>query len=414
MSRRRATGFTLLELLVAMAMFAVLGTAVVALLAQGLNIFSEGTSETSMQDRLQAVLPGIREDVASMQPPESSGVPPPMGSAVGAGGGSAAGSAAPAPEPPANRLRSGRVKLTDLPPEVPPAYYVGFTRTNARESEDPQLREAGSTAGSAGVEMRAYEPATVDSGVVGDMLVPGGLLEVVWIAVPEDPERPGILTLYRLFRAPAGGPKSILDPKAFDALSKVRALGRPAQQGVLDFRVTFRNVFATTWDTGGMRAGRVPDGEPYVGDTWDSTRALDEKCPLYRSRDSLADVRDDVFPSMARIELTLATPGAYGFTRGDTSLLESVAGADGTHVTLAEPRLLLRPGPSERWFKVDAEWMETTYEQVNLEEHRVAARRGQRGTVARDHAADAPVYVGTSVATDVSIVVFKDKYVRRR
>jgi prepilin-type N-terminal cleavage/methylation domain-containing protein len=408
MSRR---GFTLLELLVAMAMFAVLGTAIVALLAQGLNVFSEGTSATSMQDRLQAVLPILRDDLSAMQPPESAGVPPPI--VVVDSSGRRPDVGAPA-EPPANRLRSGWVKLVDASQDTPPAYYVALTRTNGRESEDPQLREAGTTARASETDMKAYEPATVDSGVVGNMLAPGGLLEVVWIAIPDDPEAKGVLTLYRLFRAPPGGPKSIVEPKAFDSIAKVHALGRAIQEGVLDFRVTFRNVFATTWDDGRVRTGRIADGDPYVGAVWDSTRALDDQCPLFRSKDSVGDVRDDVFPSMARLELTLVPPGPFGFGRGETTLLEPVVSPEETRVRLDSFTRLVGPGASERWFKVGTEWMGTSYDQIDLAERRAVVRRGQRGTPAREHSENEPVYVGTAVSTDVTIPVFKDKYVRRR
>jgi hypothetical protein len=402
--------------MVAMAMFAMLGTAVVSLLAQGLNLFSEGTASTSMQDRLQAVLPAIRADVSAIQPVEASGVPPPVAPPDETGAPAPAGPAAPtvAAEPPACRLRSGWVKLTDLPSEVAPVYYAAFVRTHARESEDPQLRDAGSASAATAGEMRAYEPATVDGGAVGGpLLAPGGLLEVVWVAVPEDPDLPGILTLYRLFRAPAGGPKSIVDPRAFDSLGKIRVLGRVVQRGVLDFRITWRNVFAQSWADGAVRAGRVQDGEPYVGEVWDSTRALDDKCPLYRSKDSVGDVRDDVSPCRARIEMTLVTPGPFGFGRGDTITAETVAGSDEKNVVLDDVRPLLRAGPADRWLKVGGEWMSTSIDAVNPETRRAVVRRGQRGTTAREHASGTPVYVGVEVGTDVPLV-YKDKYVRRR
>jgi prepilin-type N-terminal cleavage/methylation domain-containing protein len=405
-------GFTVLELLVAMAMFAVLGTAVVALLSQGLGIFSEGTADTSMQDRLQAIVPTLRADLASIQPVETMGVPPPI--APPAGGWTKplppGTPAPPQPEVPVQRVHAGTVKLTDLPTDAQTVAYWAFVRTNARESEDPQLRQAGSTTGK-NVELRRWEPAAVDSGVVGDMMAPGGLVEVLWIAVPEDVDRPGILTLYRGFRAPAGGPKTLLDPKNFDSLAKVKQVARVMQTGVLDFRITFRNVFASSWEDG-LGTGRVQDGMAYVGTLWDSTRGLDEKFPLFHDKQSATDVRDDVFPAMARIDLTLANPGPYGFTRGDTRLAAPLT-ADGKTVELEDVNLLLRPGVADRAFKVDAEWMGTRYEKVDLAERRVVVTRGERGTVAREHLPDAPVYVGSSVATDVPLV-WKDRYVRSR
>jgi prepilin-type N-terminal cleavage/methylation domain-containing protein len=404
-------GFTVLELLVAMAMFAVLGTAVVALLAQGLGIFAEGTADTSMQDRLQAIVPTLRADLAGIQPVEAIGVPPPVAVQPSFGKPLPPGTPTPpAPEVPAQRIRCSTVKLSDLPTDIQTVPYVAIVRTNARESEDPQLRQAGSTTRSA-VELKPWNPASVDSGVVGDMMAPGGFVEVLWIAVPEDVDRPGILTLYRGFLAPAGGPKTLLDPKNFDSLAKVRQVARAVQTGVLDFRVTFRNIFATSWEDGAGK-GRIQDGMPYVGTVWDSTRGLDDKFALYRSKESATDVRDDVFPSMARIELTLANPGPYGFTRGDTRLT-AAAGVDAKTFEIEDVNLLLRPGVADRAFKVDAEWVGTTFERIDLTERRVVVTRGERGSVAREHTADAPVYVGSSVATDVPLV-WKDRYARSR
>ena len=248
------------------------------------------------------------------------------------------------------------------------------------------------------------------------MRATGGLLEVVLLAVPDDPDRPGILTLYRLFRAPAGGPKSLLDPANFDSLAKIHAAaaGHSIQDGVLDFRVTFRNAFATSWADGSVRTGgaRVQDGQAYVGSVWDSTRALDDKFALYRGKDSLGDVRDDVFPSMARFEVTLATPGVFGFTRGDT-LLSASATPDEKKIRLESVSMLLHAGPEERWFKVDAEWMKTTYSRVDAGELFALVERGQRGTVAKEHLTSAPVYIGATIASDVTLVG-KDRYARRR
>lgn len=408
---RHIAGFTILEMLVAMAMFSVLGVAVVSLLSQGLNLFSEGTADTSMQDRLQAILPPIREDLAAMKPVETPEVPPPPPPAI------VDPNALPfttEPVPPAIRLRSGTIKLTDLPADqAVPLPYVAFVRSNAREAEDPILRDAGTAGASSGVPLRSYDPSAVDSGTTGNLLAPGGLLEVVWIAVPDDPEQPGILTLYRLFRAPVGGPKTLLDPVNFDSLAKIRAAGRPVHEGVLHFGVTFRNVFARSWEDGVGR-GSVDDGEPYVGRVWDSTRALDPKFPLV-SRDpkgSVENVRDDVFPSMVRLEVVLATPGPFGFGRGETTLAAGM-GREERRALLGNVDLLYKPGPDERWLKVGTEWMSTTLSGVDYAGRAVVVTRAGRGSAAVEHKEGDPVYVGQGVSVDVPLL-FKDRYARRR
>jgi len=409
---RRARGFTILELLVAMSMFAILGIAVVSLLGQGLNLFTSGTADTTMQDRLQAALPPIREDLAAIQPVEAPEVLPP-----------------PAPEGaeitidptvviegPKNRLIAGTFKPKDTGIEKGlDCVYVGFVRSNAREAEDPILRSAGATGGGAGVALRSYDPTAVESGVTGNLMATGGMMEVVYVAIPDDPEHIGVLKLYRLFRAPVGGPGSLLEmvagvPVNFDSIQKIKTAGRPVLEGVLHFGVTFRNLFATSW-TDGQGAGKVLDGSPYVGNVWDSTRALNPAFPMGRGKDSLADVKDDVFPAMARIDLVLAVEGPYGFGRGETQL-EAPMTADDRKLTIGDIGPLFRPGPSERYLKVEGEWMLVNLEGADVAENRVTVVRGRRNTKAVEHKVDEPVYFGRPVSTDVALL-YKDRYARR-
>jgi prepilin-type N-terminal cleavage/methylation domain-containing protein len=408
-------GFTILELLVAMSMFAILGIAVVSLLGQGLNLFTSGTADTTMQDRIQAILPVIREDFAAIQPAESPEVlppPPPEGAEL----------PPPAPddptqvvEGPRSRLIADTFKLKNLGSDrASDCYYVGFVRSNAREGEDSILRNAGSTPAGNGVELKAYDPSTVESGTTGNLLATGGLQEIVYVAIPDDPDMPGMLTLYRLFRAPAGGPKSLLAvvgglPVNFDSVEKIRAAGRPVLEGVLHFGVTFRNVFATSWNDGDGK--KFTDGSPYVGPVWDSTRA---NHPIFMTPDgkkSLGDVKDDVFPAMARIDLTLAVEGPYGFNRGE-ALLAAPMPLDERRATLTDVEPLFRPGPRERFLKIDAEWMSVTAEATDFAEKRVTVGRGKRLTKAVEHRVDEPVYFGYPVTTDVTLL-FKDRYARR-
>ncbi len=405
-----ASGFTLMEILLAMALFTILGLAVVTLLGQGMAIFESSTADTSMQDRLQAVLPAIRSDFAGIQPAEALGVPPPpVPDPLRATPGTPP---AAAPQPPPVRLRSGWLKMADMASEVAqPCYYVAFVRTNALETEDPSTRDAGSVGTQGAGQLQSYEPQTAESGVSGNMLATGGLLEIAYVAIPDDDAYPGMLTLYRMFRAPIGGEKSLLNPANFDSRPKVHVAGRPVAHGVIHFGATFRNVFAKSWDDG-LGSLRVTDGQPYVGAVWDSTRAIDKTFALFTDPSSLADVADDVFPALVRIELTLAEPGTHGFGIGETQLLSSIT-SDEINVSLESVTPLLKPGPDPRWLKVGQEWMSTTWGGVDSGTRRAVVARGARGTPAKDHKAEEPVYVGSQVATDVPLV-YKDRYARSR
>jgi prepilin-type N-terminal cleavage/methylation domain-containing protein len=422
-------GFTLLELLIALAIFAVIGTAVVTLLGQGMTVFTQGTADTSMHDRLGSLLPVVREDLAAIYVPEASGVPPPP---KPAGSFAVAKPAAGPSEVPWVRLRSEWVTMSEQAKETAyPSFYVAWVRTDAREAEDPLKREAG-TAPKSGGELKTFDPASQEAAVKGTAFLPtGGLMEVAYVAVAEDLSHPGVLTLYRAFRAPIGGEKTLLEPQNLDSLAKVRAAGRPVAHGVLDFRITFRNVFATSWDELQAR-GSIEDGRPYVGLVWDSTRARNKQFLLHRGPESLGDVFDDVFPARARIELTLAYPApvredAPVRSRPEGSEVDAPATSDWAQADLRlaapltpdENRVqfldvgrLVGPGASERWLKVDGEWMSTTIEQVDIPGATATVKRRQRGTPAKAHPALAPVYLGASSATDVPLV-WKDTYVRR-
>src|SRR5262245_13290384 len=115
-ARRAARrGFTLLELLIAMAMFTLLGIAVVALLGQGLSLFSEGTASTSMDDRKQAILPPLRAEFAAIQPASLPEVLPPPPPDLPP---DKVPEKLPAVPPPIS-LWSGYFKLSDLPSDWP-------------------------------------------------------------------------------------------------------------------------------------------------------------------------------------------------------------------------------------------------------------------------------------------------------
>jgi hypothetical protein len=252
--------------------------------------------------------------------------------------------------------------------------------------------------------------------VTGNLLATGGMMEVAYVAIPDDPDHPGILKVYRCFRAPVGGPGSLLEmaagiPTNLDSVKKIRAAGRPVLDGVLHFGVTFRNLFATSWSDG-LGAGSFADGSPYVGNVWDSTRALNPAFPIRpKGKEYLARVKDHVFPAMARIDLVLAIEGPYGFTRGETTLTTPLT-ADDRKITIGDLGPLFRPGAGERFVKVDTEWMSVNLEGADVTENRVTVVRGRRNTKAVEHKVDAPVFFGRAVSTDVSLL-YKDRYARR-
>jgi len=419
----RHAGFTLLEILVAMAIFSVLGSMVVVFMRQSLDIFYAGTKQSAEMDRKDAVLPQIREDLSSLTipgdftPPR----PPPTDDQI-----ARMNKANLPPPPPAEavRLRAGYLTLRNTGDERfknYPCFYMAWVTTNASEWSDRLKRRAGETPKGDG-ELKSLTPGSI-AGSDADTRyrATGGLTEVVWIAVPRDLMEkrakdeviyPAILTLYRGFRSPIGDPdKSLLVPENLDERDEILKACRPVAEGLLHFGAKWRRVFATTWDAEiGVGQG---DTAPYVGPVWDSTRALEKTWPLYRGADSLPDASDDIFPAFVTLEATLAATGPFGAGRGELRILEPLT-ADASKLKVSDTDILLQPNLGrERWLKIDGEWMSYDVRDVNWERKEVRVRRGGRGTKKSTHDTGAWAYVGTPSRLQMRLPIFHDRYVVR-
>ena len=402
----RPRGFTMLELILAMALFVFLGTVVVVLMRQGMSIFVAGAKDSALQDRMETVLPGISRTLQLLTLPllrPPSAAPHRGGEARRAGGG-------PAAPPVRVRLRAGTILLRDVPDgplRDQACPYAAWVVDLSGNRGDPVIRRAGERSGP---DLKDVVPAEVDkAGPETAFLPTGGLREVCYVAVPEDPDFPALLTLYFGWRSPVGGERSLLDPQNLDTLVRIREACRPVARGLIHFQIVWRRVFAPTWDP---TTGAVGETDPCVGVTWDSTRALDRTFGLFRGPESLGDPSDDVFPAWARLEVTLVVPGPTGLGRGDTALTEFVTNED--HRLLVEDAVpLLGPGPDERYLKVGAEWMRYRVGKVNARTGEVPVERGQRGTTPTSHDVDADVYVGIASREDVRLL-YRDRYARER
>lgn len=418
----RTRGFTLLEILIAMSLFVMLGGMVVVFLRQSLDIFYTGTRESAQLDRQDAILPQVRADLANLALPASfqAPAPPPPQEVL-----DSKGIEPPPPPPPVVvRLRAGYVKLKKTGNATfkdYPCPYIAFVVADANEGADRLRRRAGEVA----AKDRKLKALTPKSAIEGDRdtryQATGGLMEIVWIAVPtsametDDPsalEWPAILTLYRGFRTPIGDPeKSLLVPESLDTPAKIKAACRPVADGLLHFGATWRRAFATNWDEElGVGLGAEA---PYVGPMWDSTRALERTWPLHRGPESLADPSDDVFPPFVRLEATLSQVTQFGPGRGEFTLREGV-GVDEKILKVGDTDTLMQPNLGKvRWLKVGTEWMSYELRDVNFGKGEVRVRRGQRGTKAVAHESGAWCYVGTPAELQMRLPVFRDTYVRR-
>lgn len=398
-------GFTMMELLMAMAIFSMLGLTVVILMRQAMTVFTSGTRGGLLQDRMATTIPQIEHSLklvslpASFDPPRA---PPTEEDEM-------AEVEYTPPPPVRTRLRSTYVVMRDTP-EGPlkglPCYFGAWVEDISGKRGDPLLRLAGDRTGP---DLRDIAPEEIDQATEDTMFKPsGGAREVCYVAVPEDPDHPAILTLYRGWRSPVGGEETLLEPENLDTLEKVRRRCRKITQGVLHFGITWRRVFAENWDP---TSGRVGETEPFVGPIWDSTRALDKTFALYKDETSLGDPSDDIFPAWARLQITLAAPSAVGYKRGETYLADSV-GAEVQTIRVANARAITAPGPNDRYLKVDGEWMRYRVSGVNAALGSVRVERGVRNTLAAPHDAEADVYVGLGESRDLRLL-FRDRYARK-
>lgn len=411
-SRGQASGFTLLELLVAMGIFSVLGTMAVWFMRESLNIFYSGTRESAVFDRLDSALPRIRADLEALYVGDRFAPPPPPPTDAQLLNGV---KPPPPPPPPAVQLRSGFIKMRDVgegPLKDLPCFYMAFVVALGNEWADPQLRRAGETVGR---DPKAYTPATIEA--LSDEVTfrpASGLMEVLWIAVAEDASHPETLTLYRGYRTPVGDPSAtLLDPTHFDSLAEVRAVARPVMTGVLHFGALWRRSFASDWN----ETGAIPRGDetaPYVGRVWDSTRGYDPEFALYGEPASRLDPSDDIFPAFVRLELTLQGEGTFGYTRGDVLLTKSLAPDDYLlQAAEVDSFFALDLGAGSLWLKVGTEWMTYDRTAIDASSRTIRVQRGQRGTKAQPHGTPTWIHLGTPVQTELKLT-FRDRFAVRR
>ncbi len=266
--------FTLLEVLIAMSMFTVVGFAVVLLMKAGVDMWIGGNTISQQEDRLEQSLPRLADDARMVSVPALADLipfdpenPDPREE--------------PAPLPAINRMVSG-VHKYKIGERTVPSRYWAFVREIGPTELDAYVRRAGTSA-----EADAYIDGKNDEQEFKEKkhMATGGLMEVLWIYLPDE-DRPGIGSLCRSFRSPIGGKDTLLDPKNHADLQLVRTKIKPEPilSNILYFDIWFWTEFTTTWEWTPSEPsvvrrpiagqdGRVrlfSSGPSY---TWDSTRA---------------------------------------------------------------------------------------------------------------------------------------------
>jgi len=406
-TRRARRAFTLIEILIAMSLFTLIGFAVVAMMRTGADMWMRGTRGSEQEDRIEQSLPRLEEDLRMVlvpvqhdripfdpQNPDPERVPDAL--------------------PPANRFLSGYMTYHMRDREVR-CRYIAFVRDIAGLGE---LETYASRAGT-NSQADAYIDGKDDEAEfkANRHLPTGGAVEVLWIWLP-DRNRLGLGTVYRAYRTPVGGPGSLLDPKNYDTFEKLREKVnlQPRFQDVLLFDVLFWTQYTTTWewDSGEPRITCRPTDPSQLtasarvcgpSRTWDSTRGLfplqgSGGFRLAKGKASFNFSADDIWPRMMRVEFALLDES--------TRLAGPLGSADRSFSVLATDFATGRGALDGQLMKIGREWVRLVGRSGRARDEFELEDRGLRGSAAVAHGEGTPVYYGRVFDLTISIPSFRD------
>lgn len=401
---RRERGFTLMEVLVAMSLFTLLGFAVVALVRSAAEMYATGTRQSVQDDHVAMSLPRLEDDLRHVRLPAQRDRipfdpknPDPQKE--------------PEPLPPENRMVSGfhEWKLGRGNFRV---RYLAFVRDASGLSElEAYLLKAGTNPkADAWIDGRDDEQEYREN----RHLPTGGAVEVLWIFVPDE-SRPGAGAVHRAFRTPVGGAKTLLDPANHDTPEELRANYRTTQiiSDVIHFDLLFWTQYTNHWEwdpgqpsvwkrpqtAAEAKSVQVPCGPSL---TWDSTRGIfdAQTFRLSKGADSLRFAADDIWPRRVLVRFALAEEETALAAPLDTNARAFTVYAS----DFATGRGELFGAP----MKVGSEWITLGGRDPNRRDTFRIDRRGVYATTALAHPEDTPVYFGRVLEVAVSIPAFRD------
>jgi len=403
---RPVAGFTLLEILVAMSLFTLIGFAVVTLMTSGVDMWLQGTRGSQNEDRKEMSLPRLEDDLRQVRVGTSRDRIP-----VDLNDEGSAQKELPAVVPD-NRFISGYQTYRFGEVDVP-CRYLAFVRDirGLGEIEVYALRAGRNPKADAYIDGKDDEKEFEET----RHLPTGGEIEVLWIWLP-DPDEPGLGAVYRAYRSPVGGPGTLLDPKNFDDYGKLARDIRPAPvfQDVLLFDLYFWTQYTTTWEysEGEPRVTSRPKtieeikaGIPPCGPsrTWDSTRGMLIKPNEFRLQNtdkSLNYAGDDIWPRAVRVEFAL---------REMTTQLQSDFSDAATTFSVYDPSFATGRGIIANVpMKIGAEWLLVESRDPRDADTFIVGPRGRRGTAVVSHPTESNVYFGQVFDMMIPMPAFRD------
>ncbi len=222
-----------------------------------------------------------------------------------------------------------------------------FVRRLFEETTDPQLLRAGSDpeatdyyVGERGAEEAAPALRATES-----------MVEVAYLLFPD--RRPGYegrLALWRAVRSPIGGPDSLFAKLQVGQASLNQVPMQVAAENLLHLGFEFV-----------LRPEDLLEEE--VSQTWDSTRGIlvpgrsEDSFRFGVGDSSLANPDDDLFPAAVRVTLVIAEPPGES---EEAFLTESLGTEPGVPCALLQDAWLRKLGAGPHRVRIDQEWLELT------------------------------------------------------
>ena len=423
---RKQRGFTLLEILISMSLFTVIGFAVVLMMRTGVDMWLRGSRGSLQEDRLEQSLPRLEEDLRHTLPgPRHDRIPfdpeDPDPDKM------------PEPVVPENRFLSGYMTYRYGDKDIP-CRFIAFVRdiSGLGEIETYAMRAGNNPSATAYIDGISDE----DEFKLGNHRPTGGMVEVLWIWLPRL-DQPGKGTVYRAFRTPIGGEKSLLDPRNYAETQQIEQLERvgalkPVFQDVILFDMYFWTQYTTTWvwnkgepsvteppETAPQGKRRRPSCGPSI--TWDSTRGLmrpdeteksellPDNCSLvFRlaarrlEKNSARYTFDDIWPRAVRIEFAVAE------VESELAPGRGVSESDRAFTVSAADFATGRGELDGQYMKLGEEWVRIQGRDGSQRDTFIVDGRGVRRTQTRAHAETTPVYYGRIFDFTIVIPSFRD------
>ncbi len=356
--RIRERGFTVLELLVAIALLGSLGVFLAQLVRNSFALYRQGERRGEIYLEAVPILEDLERDILDLH------------------GGA-----------------SGRFLVDTDTLGGQSARGDGFFMRIVRGIPDGEqghgvLRRAG-TSINAGEAFVGADPGAERRSSIAP---PSGLLEVAWVLLPDDQDqgdREGLLTLYRGVRAPALGQGGFFDPSLEGSRDAnwVRQNLVPVASNILGIWVLSFAQTSEDWLEDAAIDGSTAAGTSLL--RFDSTRGIlgKERFALAVGPGSLNDARDDIFPRSIRVVLQLARG-----SRPETRLRRSASPDDNLLRVIASDEI---PEPTEGvplYAKVGHEWVEIVGKDGG--DLRVRRRVRRSGNAHESLPVGTPVFVG--------------------